>query len=444
MSENVILGRALNCDANAFQRVFLATAKVKHWRGAPMVGQTHTSIPLRIPRRRLLGLLRRLSAASPLKLTCYAPTFRVVGIVVGIAVSSSSTLAEVEEAGSQDGISDYSAPGSTLIDQSLANNYDNIIVRFGGYYSVFSTGYSENEFMKFDTNSKSTSTNPDKPGSPEKLDSFGGAFIPEAVWSLDVSSGAHLEDISSEFGSEFDTTLGGDHKYLWMEAIFGSWTTNNADKYSETLPLLSSQLQVASCGGNASERIDLDYCNNNSKMASQDSDNSKNLGQYNNGHTSEYFDTSSSISAPNLEGEDHLLLMPAGANNFTLQDDLAVLTTLSGGCSDISATCTTIQNATAPPINALAPLIYRPNPLVYFYAPDHLPLGYVPGPVSYRPINVPPEVYVPPHAASPVPETSTWIMTMIGFALMVVACRRKSVNPIKQGSMRTFQQLTKK
>jgi hypothetical protein len=323
-------------------------------------------------------------------------------------------------------MSDYTGHASTLIDQSVANSYDKIAEQIGEYYSIFSTGYSEIEFMKYDTNSENTTTHPDRPSSSKNLDSFGGAFFPETVWSLDVSTGAHLENISSELGSEFDTMLGGGYKntYLWTRAISGLWTDNNADNYSDTLPSLSLQFQVASCGGNAAERSDLEYCYNDGNAVGQDSGSFKKVEQGNDSHSATsinnngayQFGSSSTIFTLNLAAQDPFLHMPAGDNNFTLQEDLAVLTDLSG-CNDI-ATCTTTPNTTT------LPLIYRREPLDY-----RLPLG---GPVSYSPI------YVPPHVASPVPETSTWIMTMIGFALMVFACRRRSASLIKQSSFQTF------
>jgi hypothetical protein len=47
-------------------------------------------------------------------------------------------------------MSDYSSPASTLIGKPLANSYDTIIEQLGQYYSVFNTGYSETDFMKYD------------------------------------------------------------------------------------------------------------------------------------------------------------------------------------------------------------------------------------------------------------------------------------------------------
>ena len=60
------------------------------------------------------------------------------------------------------------------------------------------------------------------------------------------------------------------------------------------------------------------------------------------------------------------------------------------------------------------------------------------------PVSEPLPISTPPLVASPVPETSTWIMMMIGFGIMVVACRKRDFHLIKQAFVGTFYKLIKK
>ena len=175
-----------------------------------MVGQAH----IRISRPGLLGLLWHLNAGSPFELMCETRTFfRVVGIVVGIAIgsSSTSTLAEVEEAASHDEFkSDYSgySPTYNVIVNSIVNNYYNVTNQFDEYPAHVSVFNNSTEFIQY--NAEKVSTGRDGNSYLSKnLNSFGDVFVPEAVWSLDVSTGVHLDHLSGEFGSEFDTALGG-------------------------------------------------------------------------------------------------------------------------------------------------------------------------------------------------------------------------------------------
>jgi hypothetical protein len=80
---------------------------------------------------------------------------------------------------------------------------------------------------------------------------LGDVFIPTTVWSLDVSSGAHLEHIPSEAGTDLGALLGSHRRYADLPSSFirGFWTDKNSNRSISPL-----RLQVASCGGNSAER----------------------------------------------------------------------------------------------------------------------------------------------------------------------------------------------
>ena len=75
-------------------------------------------------------------------------------------------------------------------------------------------------------------------------------FIPEAVWSLDLSSGVHLDHFSGAFRLEFDTALTGrqEDADFWTGAIPSLRVCEGAGEISDGLQFLSLSLQVASCG----------------------------------------------------------------------------------------------------------------------------------------------------------------------------------------------------
>jgi hypothetical protein len=232
------------------------TGNGKYWRTAPRVGQTH----IRIPRLNLFELLRRRRAGSPLESICeLRALFCIVGIVVGLSGSPSSTLAEAEEATSQDGFaSDYaqSALSQDSIVNFLGNSYDSITNQFDNKRSPFNYTYNEGGFHEYKA---TTTTGSDHFRSSPNLD---GVFIPDAVWSLDVSTGVHLDHLSSDFGSDLGMALGSGWRTpdVWTRAVLGLWADNNTEGHSDAILLSPIQFQVASCGGASAEHPDLDRC----------------------------------------------------------------------------------------------------------------------------------------------------------------------------------------
>ena len=435
-----------------------------------MVGQTH----IMIPRPRFLVLLRHLSGGAPFELMCETRAFFcVVGIVVGITVSSSSTLAKVEEAVSEDGLkSDHSDYDLTdgLIVHFLTNNSDS-----DEDYSIGNRFNDRIEFRQYNTDNGNSTTGRhdtgrhDKPDLSKNLDSFGKVFIPEAVWSSDVSTGVDLDRISGQFGTEFDTVFSGGQKNagLWTKAVPSLWPDNNGDRPSDVLWLSPLQIQVASCGGDAAEHSNLEFCHIGGNSAIQADDNSTKPEQSNsNGTVAAQVGSSnivllSVVSASNQESQSDIsLITPAIANKLVQQDNLIVLSALFGQCDDVSAACATIQidpstapidsptapidSPTAPTDPPTAPIDYPAVPIDSPAPPDPPPAYPVISVGDPGPILDPLPISTPPLVASPVPETSTWVMTMIGFFIMVLVSRRRAFHPIKQAVVTMLFRITKK
>ena len=173
----------------------------KYWRSTPMVGQTHIGLP----RLGLSELSRRLSAGSPHQPICEVRAFlRIVGVVIGVSVNSSSALAEVEEATSQNGFaSEYSQSAFTpdfVI--SLAGSSSNMTGKIDNSHSTFNALYNGASFREYNTGNTDTTI-----GLRYKFNAAANVddvLIPAAVWNLGSNTGVHLDHISSDFGSDLE------------------------------------------------------------------------------------------------------------------------------------------------------------------------------------------------------------------------------------------------
>ena len=160
----------------------------------------------------MLELLPHHSAGSFFELNRKVRTlFGVAGIIVGISISLSSALAEIEEATSQDAaVPDYYQPAlplQTAMIHFLVNNADALTEEnLAEYYALLHNSYFSPDYGQY--NADMTTRRDDNSGQKKNMDSFGGVFIPETVWTLDVSTGVHLDNIYGEFGS----VLSGRHR----------------------------------------------------------------------------------------------------------------------------------------------------------------------------------------------------------------------------------------
>src|ERR1700722_2223724 len=324
----------------------------KHWRDAPMVGQTH----IRIPRLNLFAPLRRFPG-SPLEPT--RALLCIVGIVVGIAGSSSAALGDVEEPSSQDlSVSDYGETISSrdiivnLITNLLDNYHGNTSQRLHSNYSPLDAIYNDSEFLHYSTNT--TTGGRDRFGSAENL---GDESIPAAVWSLDASTGVHLGHLSSDFGSDLGMVVGSPQRTpdFWTSLILG----NDTDRRSNATLSSSLQFQVASCGGASAENPDLAHCGI-SDTADNSADDPKGIKQTTGSGTTVATNNNSGAenesntpSPPNQQSQpgavlDLSPLTPASVNNVAAQGDPTFVSPLLYPCVDTFAFCTTARTDQPP------------------------------------------------------------------------------------------------
>jgi hypothetical protein len=430
-----------------------------------MATQTNT----RIPRLGSLGLLPRVGASSLFEsIGEVRPFFRAVSIVIGISASSPSALADVEEAGSQDeSVSDYSQPAlpRNMIINLLADSLNDVSSHFDKENNHFHLLYNDKIFLEYNDDDRNVTVNQYRLAPAPNLDYVNDVSIPETVWSLDVSTGAHLDHVSDDFGSEWGITLG-KHRPRpdwWPKEILGLWTDESADKASGALLLSPPQFQVASCGGDSAVRQDLDRCSISQNGTNQfagdgiksttqnDNDNSANNSVIASSTSNNPVVSSNSTSAPQEDQPDILhdlsLLMPSNVPSNVPQDDRSDVSGAPDNCDDISAACAIVQidSPTAPFDSPIGPGEFP----IASGAPTGSPAPLTPpGPVisigDPAPVSDPPPIFIPPPAAASVPETSTWVMTMIGFAIMVLISRGKTMNSIMHGVVGAFFKIAKK
>jgi hypothetical protein len=334
--------------------------------------------------------------------------YGIVGSLIGIYLNSTAALAEVEEVskdlgGSSNSIS--TLPSSLSLDL-LGDNYDNV---------------SDKDLAKFHLDDDN---------------------IPETVWSLHNNSPVHLDRIRDGVESSIDTGIGArfDNPSSWISTAFALWIGNSIYTSGGLLPVPPLQFQVASCGGSHAEHRDLDYCSIGDGVLRQEIE-QQNLSDPNDGNTtlenannnvSSSKDVSSSSNANDQSTPS--LSTPTPVANPQFQGGLIAL----DPCGGASGVCAIVDlGVAATPIDF--PIVDSPPPSI-----DDLTLTID---VLAPPIDVlaPPPVLDNPEPESgltpiftpqplkPIPEASTWVMTIIGFSLMTFAFRKKRrprLNPI--------------
>jgi hypothetical protein len=365
-------------------------------------------------------------------------SYGVIGIIAGIYVCSSSAFAETEEDASQElGKSGYSV--QVLSQETLTSLIINSSVNDDAnkYISSLGSNHDENPVSRNSADTYSTG----RPGliSSKQYSGFDSVFIPETVWSLDVSTGAHLGSVSGT-NSEFYAAFGERPEITDSldSAIFGARSGNDKDNVSDLLSV-PLQLQVASCGGTSAEHSNLDYCNNS--VTSTDQSDNKNPRKSNNkdddsGTESVIIDgiVSNGASSPSSNPQPAIApTIAATVNKLTLQGNLSLI----DPCGDVTAPCATVEiDPPATPIESLGTALSIP-PIDGLTPPtgQSYPEVPTPGPIIYiddPPLSDLPPVFLP-EPRKPIPEASTLVMTITGFSIMGFFFgkkRRPRINPI--------------
>jgi hypothetical protein len=334
----------------------------------------------------------------------------IAGSLIGIYLNSTAALAEVEEVSKDLGgsISSILTLPSSLSIDLLGDNYDNI---------------SDKYLAKFHLDDDN---------------------IPETVWSLHNNSPVHLDRIRDGVESSIDTGTGArfDSPSSWIRTAFALWIGNSIYTSGGLLPAPPLQFQVASCGGGHAERRDLDYCS--MRDVGQEIE-QQNLSDPNDGNTASENTNNDVSSSKDVSSSSHAndqstpsLSTPTPVANPQFQGGLIAL----DSCDGASGVCAIVDlGLAATPIDL--PIVDSPPPLIDDLAP---PIDVLTPPID---ILAPPPTQVTvldnpepesdltpiftPQPLKPIPEASTWVMTIIGFSLMAFAFRKKRrsrINPI--------------
>jgi hypothetical protein len=332
--------------------------------------------------------------------------YDIVGSLIGIYLYSTAALAEVEEVSKDLGgsINSISTLPSGLSIDLLVDDYDII---------------SDKDVVKF------------------HLDED---LVPEAVWSLRNNSAIHLDRIRDGIESHIDTGTGAhfDSQNSWIRTSFALWIGNSMYKSGGLLSVPPFQFQVASCGGSHAERRDLDYCSMRNDVLSQDIE-QQSLSDANDGNPaledSPLKDVSSSSYANDQPTPSLATSTPSA--NLPPHGGLIAL----DPCGGVSGICVIVLGVTPidlpivdssppliddlpPTIDVLAPPIDVPAPPIDVPAPPLIPVTVLNNPGS------PPFT---PQPLKPIPEASTWVMTITGFSIIAFTFRKRRrprTNPI--------------
>jgi hypothetical protein len=369
----------------------------------------------------------------------------IAGIVAGIYASSSSALAEVEETANQElGQPDESVPA---LSRDAPTN-------------VFIEGVTNDDVAELQRNEQIYDDGRAALSSSRNPRGFDDALIPQAVWSLDVNTGAHISHVSGGLDPDLYAIFGEQTRPtdFLATAIVSTWGIQvyGVIKLSTAPP----KFQSASCSGNSAEHSDLGYCSNidinadafNNKK-SQDLDSSDSDA----GTSSTSSDVLlSSPSSPNSQATFPqpviAPMIPATTYMLPVQGTLNLLGSCGGascltiqiGPTETTAFATPSQDWSTSPNDGLTPSI---DPI--FSSIDPPPSSIDPPPSSIDPPSsgspIPaPIIHVidpgpglslqpPPQPLKPIPEASTWVMTIIGFGAMISVFgrkRRPRANPI--------------
>jgi hypothetical protein len=338
--------------------------------------------------------------------------YGIVGSLIGIYLNSIAALAEVEEVSKDLGESSSSIstlPSSLSIDLS-GDNYDNI---------------SDKGLVKFHLDDDN---------------------IPETVWSIRNNSQIHLGRIRDGVESSIDTGTGVhfDSQNSWIRTSFALWIGNSIYTSGGLLSAPPLQFQVASCGGSHAERRDLDYCSMGDDVLRQEIE-QQSLSDPNDGNTTlenanNNVSSSKGVSSSSNANDQSTpsLSTPTLVANPQLQGGLIAL----DPCDGTSGGCVIVLGVTPidlpivdssppliddlpPTIDVLAPPIDVLAPPIDVLAPPIIPVSVV--------TNPGPSPLFPPQILKPIPEASTWVMTITGFSIIAFTFRKRRrprINPI--------------
>lgn len=371
--------------------------------------------------------------------------FALAGIVLGIFINLSSALAALDKDVNRDDVnaSEYihNVLPYAFLTHLLINTNDALTE--GGVTDLtkeYTVIFDDHDGMTPQQENRES----DELNREQGVNDADRVPVPEAVWSLDVSTGERSDYIIGLSDSETSVTFGIDQNYTHFATGVWPYPWINADTGGASWPTLLApeQFQVASCDSSA-ERPDMDRCRSGDDYdkkyeakprALNAKTNNSSVDSSNSGSPLSS-SSSSTDSQENQPGAIHDLSHLGAVDDAVdteLLDDLLNLNVIADLCDDIIS-CTTFSvsgptGSTDPDVGMEPPI----GPIDLLPLPD--------GPLSDpSPVFDPPPISIPPITSSTVPETSTWIMTMIGFGVIIaVGQRRRRLSSITESVTRTI------
>jgi hypothetical protein len=449
--------RVSNCHA---REVIYGSANVT------MIRQAHACNP----QSHLLEPLPRPRIDSIFKLTgTMRALFRLASLAVGMSVGLSSAFAEINESLNK---GDIAAPAYIydVLPRELVINFlinDDMILTVNdlrAYYTIFYNNYYNPEFGHDYSNEASHQGDKfDRTKAPE---SFDEVAAPEAVWSLDVRPDWFRSDLGIDADSRKAPRLG-------TGEFFDPWTNNNMAGDSDILLISPPQYQVATCNGFA-ERPDLEYCKSPNNYPDPHHDDSGEQRHRRNNDRDLASNNSSAISSNDAsEGNQQTQseqiqsdivkgfpqLMLTNVNDLALGTGSAVaelcdsvssctiigtwyfdyLGIFGGGIYGLSSSIDSpIGTVTIAPIDTTTSTIPIDSTTQADFPP---PVIFVDDPLPGSGLG---SIVTPPTVSSTVPETPTWIMTIIGFCIIVFAGKRRTIYPTTVAVVAAIVKIAKK
>ena len=363
--------------------------------------------------------------------------FRVLGVAVGISTSLSSGHAEVEEYdGHNESLFIYAGSdftGASMITLTSDNNTI-FIIQPGKQYELYNTLYRDGNF------NASMPTQRDRSGRPAHRDGIPDDLIPSTVWGLEVSNGVRFDPNYNDLM----TTIGGGS----TEVLADNTGVGSIDSLFHGIV---ARFRGVNCDAESLERHGSKHCDVNDHATDiLDTDTQAANGNDNNDGSATpnaegnyYSDASNQIPAPiettqgtptSIQGfsahgntldtvNDLSALVGAGINTFALQGSLTDRSPAWHRCYDddvvdvdfdVSASCRTgpITDESQFPHDFSEPILVS------------LPI------VTRLPV------------ASAVPETSTWIMFIIGFVIITLVRWKSKLT--YEGRYRVFVKIANK
>ena len=222
---------------------------------------------------------------------------------------------------------------------------------------------------------------------------------------------------------------------FWTHEIGSSWADKNSYGAFGQTSFASLRLQAANCGGNSAERSNLDFCNINSNSTKRHSDSSDETGDNGSGNAIAADNSAGAIvgsNSPSAFSQEPPTadLSPPMRGNVHARNRRHPVSTMDDPPTSVDDPTPPIDDTTTPVDDLIAPIVYS----------DPLSVDPVVSIGNTGPLSDPVLIFTPP-PESPIPETSTEVMIMLGFGIMFIVTQSNARNSIKNRLIRALYKL---